>query len=350
MATLTQTAYLARKAIKYGGITIVVLILLRASYITLKKLIPPKPKPLAPPNIAFGKLPKLVFPKDTNLPTINYRLETISGTLPKLLDQTRVYFIPQPITDVLSWDKTKAWARNLGFSKNPKELSKFDYQFVTEQPPSTTLNVSVLNRNFTYLYDWKNDIGSISEDLPPPESDAIAMANSFMQQAQSLGSDLDQTKTKVVYLKNDSNNLVKSIFAEANFARVNYFRQDLDQLMVLPTNPDVSNINVVISPNKDRNKGILEARFVYFPISKQNFATYPTKDVNQAWEQLVSGKGHIASLGDNSDGNVIVRNAYLAYFDSENSQSFLQPIIVFEGDRDFLAYIPAISDSLILAQ
>lgn len=350
MATLTQTAYFARKAIKYGGISLVVLILLRASYITIKRLVPPKPKPPAPPNIAFGKLPKLVFPENANLPTINYRLETISGTLPVLASQAKVYFIPQPITDVLSWDKTIVWARNLGFDKNPKELSKFDYQFVNDQSPPTTLNVSVLNRDFTYLYDWKNDIGSISEDLPPPESDAIEMANAFMQQAQSLGNDIDQTKTKVVYLRNDNGNLIKSIFAEANFARANYFRQDLDQLKILPANPDNSNINVVVSPSKNRNQGILEAKFVYFPISKQNSATYPIKDVNQAWEQLVSGKGHIASLGDNGDGNVIIRNAYLAYFDSENIQNFLQPIIVFEGDRGFIAYVPAISDSLILAQ
>ncbi len=350
MATLTETAYFARKAIKYGGISLVVLILLRASYITIKRLIPPKPKPPAPPNVAFGKLPKLIFPESKSLPTINYRMETISGTLPNLASQTKVYFIPQPITDVLSWDKTKTWARNLGFSRDPIELSKFDYRFINEGTPSTTLNVSVLNRNFTYFYDWKNDIGSITQVLPPLEGDAIVMANSFLQLAQSLTDDIDQTKSKVVYLKNDNGNLVKSVFAEANFAKVNYFRKDLDQIKILPANPDSSNINVIVSPAKSRNQGILEAKFDYYPISKQNYATYPLKDVNQAWEQLVAGKGYVANIGNNEDGNVIIRNAYLAYFDSENLQSFLQPIIVFEGDKNFSAYVPAISDSLILEQ
>jgi hypothetical protein len=59
----------------------------------------------------------------------------------------------------------------------------------------------------------------------------------------------------------------------------------------------------------------------------------------------LAGKGFIANMGENVD-KVIIRNAYLAYFEPPDKQSYLQPIVVFEGDRDFIAYIPAITDNL----
>jgi len=33
---------------------------------------------------------------------------------------------------------------------------------------------------------------------------------------------------------------------------------------------------------------------------------------------------------------------YLAYYDSLDPQTYLQPVFVFEGDDDFLAYVPAV--------
>jgi len=34
---------------------------------------------------------------------------------------------------------------------------------------------------------------------------------------------------------------------------------------------------------------------------------------------------------------------YLAYYDAGVPTDYYQPIIVFEGDQDFLAYVPAIA-------
>jgi hypothetical protein len=347
MATLTETAYYSRLTIKYGAIAIVALLIFRGLFISFraywKKAHPPPPPP---PTVAFGKLPKLVFPERPNLPTISYKLETISGSLPTLVDQAKVFFMPQPSDNLLAREKTKTWAKTLGFSGEPEEIDKYEYLFTSGATPTTTLKVNFLSRNFTLTYDWKNDLEILSVGNPPQESQAISLARGFLQSADALGEDLALGPAEVSYLKYKEGDLAKALFfSEANFAKVNLYRQDIDGTKILPANPKESNIFVIVSPATKTGRGIIEASYTYNPVSLEHFATYPLKDVKSAWSQLTSGKAFIANLGNNPEGKITIRNAYLAYYDSNTPQNFLQPVIVFEGDQDFFAYVPAVSDN-----
>ena len=347
MATLTVIAYYSRRIIKYGSIGLVILLILRSAFISFrtywKKAHPPAPPP---PTVAFGKLPKLKFPERTGLPTLTYKLENISGTLPKLVDRAKIFFIPKPYPNLLAWDNTKTWAKKIGFTQEPEKTEEFSLRFETGNIAKTTLDVNVLTKNFTLTYDWQNDLQILSQGNPPQEAQAISSAKSFLQTANSLTDDLANGEGKVLYFKYSEGNLVKALFfSEANFAQVNLFRQDIDKIKVLPPNPKSSNVVVKLSAAKDRGRSIIEVKFVHFPISLDNFATYPLKDAASAWTQLKNGQGFIANLGDNTDGNITIRSVYLAYYDSEESQNFLQPVIVFEGDKDFYGYVPAITDS-----
>lgn len=346
MATLTQTAYYSRKIIKYGSIGLVALIILRALFVSFRtywKAHHPKPPP--PPTVAFGKLPKLKFPPRQNLPPIGLKLETVSGTLPNLPTQAKVFFMPQAATTLLAWDNTKTWAKTLGFHREPQAPDKYNFVFASESVPQTTLKVNVLTRNFQLNYDWKNDLSILSQGSPPAENQAISIAKSFFQGAESLPEDLSLGKAEVTYLKYANGELEKAIFfQEANFARVNLYRSDIDGLPVLPPNPKNSNVSILIAPAQDRNRGIMEAHYAHFPVSLEKWATYPIIDSQTAWNQLATGKGFIANLGNNPSGKVTVRNAYLAYYDSPEPQNFLQPIIVFEGDNDFFAYVQAVNE------
>ncbi|HUW24392.1 MAG TPA: hypothetical protein VMW04_02065 [Patescibacteria group bacterium] len=347
MATLTETAYYSRQAIKYGSIAVVILLILRGAFLSFrtywKKAHPPPPPA---PTVTFGKLPKLEFPERKDLPKLSFKLETISGTLPKLATQAKVFFIPQPSSNLLAWDNTKAWARQLGFNREPEAIDRYEYRFTSETNPPTILEVHVLSKNFRLYYDWKSDLEILSQGNPPQEKEAIALARGFLQGAGALSEDLSQGPAEVTYLKYKDGNLTKALFfSEANFAKVNLFRQDLDNLKILPANPKDTNVSITIGPTGNRNRGIIEAKYTYASISQANFATYPLKDVNAAWSQLTDGKAFVANLGNNSGEKIIIRNAYLAYYDSENPQNFLQPVIVFEGDNDFYAYVPAVSET-----
>lgn len=345
MATLTETAYYSRKIIKFGLLGLMAFLVFRSLFLVFaaywKKTHPPPPPP---PTVAFGKLPKLIFPERSNLPPLSYKLETISGTLPTIPTQAKVFFIPQPSSNLLAWERTKDWARRLGFTQEPEAIDKFKDRFTNEGVVKTTLEVDVLTQNFTLAYDWQNDLGILSEGSPPQENQAISLAKSFLQGAGALTADLNQGTAEVIYLKYDSGNLTKALyFSEANFAKVNFFRENIENIKVLPPNPKEANVYVILSSNTRRNQGIIEVKYIHFPVSLENSATYPLKNINTAWTELTQGKGFVANLGNNPEGKIIIRNAYLAYYDSDQPQNFLQPIVVFEGDNDFFAYVPAIA-------
>ena len=346
MATLTQTAYYARKIIKFGSIGIVALLILRIGYVTFKKnwqVSHPTPPPA--PTVAFGKLPKLDFPPRENLPPITLKLETISGSLPTLSEQAKVFFVPQPSKSLLVWDNTKAWAQRLGFSQSPQETGTYDYRFVADTLPKVTLDVNVITRNFILAYDWRGDLSVVSQNTSVSESQATAILKSFLQGAQALADDLANGSASVFYLKYADGNMTKALFSsEANFVKVNLFRQDVEGIKIYPPNPLEGNVSALISTAYPQFGGIINLKFIHPTISYENSATYPLKSANEAWSQLAAGKGFVANLGNNPSGKVTIRKAYLAYYDSESIQNFLQPIIVFEGDNDFFAYVPAITD------
>ena len=80
----------------------------------------------------------------------------------------------------------------------------------------------------------------------------------------------------------------------------------------------------------------------HMSLQENEFATYPLKTASEAWEDLKSGKGFIANLGDNNEGVLKIRRVYLAYYDAGVYTEFYQPIVVFEGDNKFTAYVPAV--------
>lgn len=351
MASLTQTAYYSRLIVKYGSITIVALLIVRSLVITAgaywQKMHPPPPPT---PTVAFGKLPKIKFPPRTGLPTITLRTETIDGTFPKLASSAKVYFMPGVSPNLLALENTKAFARKLGFSSEPEIINQFTLKYYSENNPKTILEVNSLTKNFTLSYNWKEDVNIINQGNPPPESQAIASAKSLLQSYDVLSDDLVRGEQKVTYLKYNQGNLeVTPFFSEANFAKVDFYKGSIDEIKLLPPNPVNGNISVILtaSTNNRDTKDVIDIKFTNYPISLGKLATYPLKEVNQAWSQLAAGKGFIANLGSNPDGRAVVRKAYLAYYDSDQPQDFLQPIFVFEGDRGFFAYVPAVVDNWI---
>jgi hypothetical protein len=84
----------------------------------------------------------------------------------------------------------------------------------------------------------------------------------------------------------------------------------------------------------------LAGEFHYLPIDQTRVSTYPIKTAAVAWEELKAGSGFIAQSP--GEGNVVVRRVYLANYDPNKFEEYVQPIIVFEGDG-FLAYVPAVT-------
>ena len=125
--------------------------------------------------------------------------------------------------------------------------------------------------------------------------------------------------------------------------KMNFFRKSFDDLPSVTKNPDQANVWFMVSGSTEKGKEVVAGEFHHFPVEESNNSTYPIKDAQTAWEELSQGKASIAKLGSNQNKkSITIRRIYLAYYDPPTSTDFYQPIVVFEGDSGFVAYLPAV--------
>jgi len=350
MSNLTETAYYTRKALKFGSIALVFFLVIRAiisAGIAYWKQKNPPPPP--PATVAFGKIPAIKFPNTGTNPPFYPRLETIDNKLPQFPNMVNVYFIPQQTSyNLFTEERTKSWAQGIGFTSEPTKVDAYHFIYKTQGIPQTTLKLSVLEGNFSLKYDYQNDLTLVGIKNPPNKDQAIAEAKRFLEQADSLTANLANGSQEVVFLKFVPPNVEKAIaFSEADFSLVNFFRANLNGLRVMPPSPQKSLVSVLLSGSDNQQKRILEVNYTHYTINESTSATYPLKTIDKAWEELQKNQVYLANFGQNFDGQVVIRKVYLAYFDPPDEQKFVEPIYVFEGDRDFIGYVAALDPQFI---
>ena len=344
MVNLTQAAYWTRRLLKIGAIFLVAIIFLRFTFQIVgniwRKLNPPPPPP---PTVSFGKLPAIKFPENKNETKLTFRLETIQGGLPKLNDIVKVFFIPKEGPNLLGLERAAQQAKKLGFSSEPQKINEKIYRWTDSKTPPTTLDIDINTGNFYLKFAFENDQEVIgSKDLPNNQQ-AAQEAKNFLTSQGLLAADLATGSADFVYLKFLPPDLTPvTSFSEAEFIRANLFRADLDGLKILPPNPKNSLVSFLFSGIKTLGKRIVEINYNYYPLEREIFATYPLKTTQSAWQELQGDKGYIANLGEGNKSEVVIRKVYLAYYDADQPQNFLQPIYVFEGDFNFIGFVPAV--------
>jgi len=346
MFNLTQTAYWTRRLLKIGAFLLIAIIFLRVSFKIFssvwQKIHPPAPPP---PTVSFGKLPAIKFPGNSDSEKkLNYRLETIQGGLPKLAEVAKVFFIPKEGPNLLSLQRANQQAKKLGFNSEPQQINETTYRWNNGETPITTLDININTGNFHLLYAYETDAEVINAQDLPTNQQAAQEAKNFLDAQGLLSTDLATGSAEFVYLKYSPPNLlpVASLY-EADFVRANLFRADLDGLKILPPNPKNSLVSFLFSGIRTLGRRMVEINYSYYPLERETFATYPLKDTQTAWQELQGGKGYVANLGQNENGNIVIRKVSLAYYDADQPQNFLQPIYVFEGDNNFIGFVPAVS-------
>lgn len=343
MASLTQTAIMTRKIIRYSLYGVLALIIGRIVFttgISVYRHFYPEPPP--PPTVAFGKLPKLPFPENSVSESPTYTLETPEGGAPVLPTQAKVYFMPKPVQTQLNLELAKDKATDLGFLPDGEQVSPTLYRFQHQKAPSG-LDMNIINGIFSISYDLSKDSSPLEQRPPAPEI-AASQVRSYLSSANLLPEDLSGP-TAHQFLKIEEGNFVNALsLSEADLVKVYLFRKSYDELPSLTTDPNQANAWFMVSGSREREKQIIASEFHYFPVDEDKSATYPIKLAESAWEELKAGNAFIANQGVNNESNIIIRRIYLAYYDSGVSAEFYQPIIVFEGDRGFSAYVPAVTN------
>lgn len=351
MANLTETAYYARRGIKYGAIFIVFLIFARVIWMTgvniYRYYFPP---PLPAPQVAFGKLPPLFFPDRADFgTTYTYQLQTTTNELPNLPPQGIVYFMPQASSTLTALDESTTIARNLDFVGKVTPQSDTIYRFERERS-SQSLDINIINKTFSINFDL-TQTPELLETRPDTTQDTLQVVRSLLISTEVIPKDLEAGRTTFQFLKVSNGALVEvASLSDSNFVKINYFRKDYpltqeerSDVAVLTPDSREANVWFIVSGDQSRDKSIIGGEFHYFPVDTGQKSTYPIKSAQTAWNQLVAGKAFISRFPSDSSTQISIRKIYMAYYDSGRPQDYLQPIIVFEGDAGFLAYLPAIS-------
>lgn len=345
MANLTETAYYTRRTINWMILTVIMYIILRICFSILMVfwiyLFPPKPPP---PNFRFGKLPAIKFPESSPSGQLTFTLETIQGTVPAASNSAAVYFMPKQAANLLALTKTQEFAKRLGLNPNPIEESKSVYRFDDDTTPLRRLRYDIVSNNFILRYGFEQDTGLFSERNLPGVDAIVAESKSLMQTFNLYTPDLSKGTSITTFLKLVGDKLIPTTsLSQADAVRIDFFRQSAGSMRLFTPIPDEGQVVFIFSGSKDNKKKILQFAYMLWPIDYETTGTYALKPSITAWEELKSGKGYIARYPNSGNTTITVRQVYLGYYDSFDPQIYLQPIFVFEGDNNFLGFVPAIT-------
>ncbi len=346
MASLTETAYYTRRAINWSIIGVIGYVLLRIFWgILVNVYLAAFPPQAAPPNHAFGSLPTLKFPASAASPSgqIVYQLQIIEGSVPAASASANVYFMPKTGSNLLALSTAQNFAKRLGFATTPiNDASNSNvYRFDDPAAPLRHLWYDVVSTNFIIRYDFQQDAGLFLNNVVPSALAAQSEAKNLLQTYGLNPQDFTGGDVTVTFYKVSANSLVPvDSQSQADAVRVDFYRPYIASTPVV-TGASGGPISLIFSGSQDLKKRVLQFSYTYWPIDYQTIATYPLKTSTQAWQELQSGGGYVLHY---PKGLLItVRKVYLAYYDSPDPQTYLQPVFVFEGDDGFMAYVPAIS-------
>lgn len=382
--TLHETVEFSKKGAvgtSIGIVLIMVIVILFRVGIGFKNVIfPPK---VEPPTHQFGQLPPIEFPASTITGDLTYSIQTVIGSLPSdFPDRLNVYQINKPEQDLTALDQIKRKIVQLGFMTtagtppDPIHLDAGNYEWDENNTVGLNRKIifDIISSNFKLTSNYISQRAAIEGDGLIDKPEAILMVNEILQRTQLMPEDIDLDKTKTPdknlnYLTDPQYFSIRNstLIPETSFANTKVLRVDLYQKnLQYKLNTGVSNNDQVIQtrdmdipivyphpPNStmsfwiaatDNGPEIVQANFTHQDINipvDGSETTYAIKTPEEALTDLKSGKGYIAAyFGD--DKEIRIDNVYLAYYMGETTQDYLLPVIVFEGQNGFIAYVSAV--------
>lgn len=340
MASLSQVTGKARTILKWSGVILGAILLI---FVITRIIGIIFPKPAPPPTVSFGKINAIEFPQSNTDKKLIYTIDTLSGNLPQLPTQTKVYKMQRKDPDLLALVRAQEKVGNAGFSESPEKLSESIYQWRDSDSPERILTMNILTSNFNMVSSFLLDSKTLTFNSTD-ESSAIQTARSFLSSLNLFHDDIDTTKTKTALFSIKNFGLVPATsLSNAQVIQVNFYQKNINNLPTYYAGSSISPINLLVAEIL-RTPQVVEANYSYQQTSSEN-ATYPIKTANQALSELKEGKAYIVShFGDEK---ILIKNVILGYYIGDKTQDYLSPIIVFEGNNGFLAYVEAVTDEWV---
>lgn len=350
MASLTESAVVARKAIKYGALGFVAITILwfagGAAIDYYKTNNPPAPPP---PQTGFGKVDEISFPEETGRPKLTLELPT--GDIPIFPTQMKVYEMVQKRSSFLDTDRSVEMAANLNFLFSPTKESSTTYVWSNQDELDSSLKMNIVNGQFVLTRKWQNKPNLAMLADFKSENDVSKRAESILRQAELDKKDVLESES-LTYLKVNGDILAEALsLSEADFVQVDFNRNNVEEIeeeteKVLSsypfyqTEPEKGLIRMILTGSKEADEKAIYLENNYREINYERFSTYPIKTGKQAWSELEAGEGYVTNNSP-KEGNTKIRRIFLAYYDGDN-EKYSMPIYVFLGDQNFVAYVSAV--------
>lgn len=388
--TLHSTVEFMKKALIWGGIStgviIILVIFFQVGVVVKNMLYQPQ---ITPPSKLYQALPALEFPTNATNNNITYTLNTLSGDFPAFPDRLRVYPLVVPEPNFLNLNKTKTKVTALGFTNQAgiplpeTPLGNANYAWAQSTNPYEKIQFNIVNFDFTLTSRYLSYLPVLNAQQLSDQNAAIERTKVFLMSIGLLPDDIDLTKTKDP--QKDSNYLTApqlfsirngtlvptTSLSKTQIIRVDLYQKDIAYTMstgvpnatggfqttdislpILYPHPPYSTMNFLIGSGQS-DSNVYSANFVHksivLPSDVDPEATYGIKTAREAFAELKDGGGYIAT-DQGTDTEILINNIYLAYYLGEGPQKYLMPIIVFEGENGFFAYISAVKNDEILRE
>ena len=367
------------------GVIIVIVILVRVGFMVKDALFPPV---MAPPTESFGDLPPYQFPNAQSNVNLTYSLETISGDLPTTLadgktsipDRLSIFPIIHSTPNFLNLDKVKNKVASLDFTTpDGKVLPEIQlanpyYEWDESGGFNRKIIFDINSFDFKMTSGYLSSLTVLSAQHISDEKSAINTAQDFLLSAGLMPNDLDIKKTEdknypaqyVTYpqlfsIQNNGqeNTLVSTTsLSKAQAIRVDLYQKDLEydldiggteynipklhvNFPIFYPHPPYSTMSFWVASGQNSAE-VTQAFFTHKDIDLSDAtATYAIKTPAQAFKELKDGRAYIAAH-NGSDNNILIKEIYLAYYIGEDSQEYVMPVYVFEGNNGFFGYVPAL--------
>ncbi len=345
MATLTKTVFFSKKALSLVGLAlgaILILIILSRVAGSIKNIFFPPP-PIAA-GVAFDKIPQLDLSEGVKPPeNMHYTVETISGDLPTLASQAKVFKIAQPVSKFGNLQDASDKAKGAGFSDVPKEQIGSVIKFADPKENTRVLTIDTISQAISLDSQFLNNPEVFTAKLKSQE-DGKKNALNFFESLKLPIKDLPQDKIFLENYKVVNGILEKAVsLSDANLVKTVFTRDNVDSLPIINPNFDKPLIFALATDKK-----VVQAGYSISDIQKFKFSTYPLKGTKAAFEDLKKGGG---ALNKKTDSNVFpIRNVTLGYLETEKYQPYLQPVYIFASDDNLLAYVSAVESGWSTSQ
>ncbi len=344
MPTLNKTKKETQIILKWGGICILIifLFLIGMKFLTFVKNILTPP---SPPQASFGKLPPIPFPNQKK-ENIIYTLNTLTGFLPNFSDRAKVYRIIPDQPTLLGLEKTREKVAQVGFLSQEIQIAEDVYQWAHKDSGlQRRITIDIFSSDFTLSSSFLRAPSLQALASSREKDNAIEQARSFLANMSLFPKDIDEKKTKTSLYSIEKDSLVPtSRIPGAKIIRVDFFQKNIDGLPIYYKKGITSTIDLLIGKETNELK-IVNATYFHKNISK-NSSTYAIKSASAAFSQLKEGKSYIASKAAGIV-EVSIKKVFLGYYLGELEQEFLMPVVIFEGDNEFVAYVSAVRDEWI---